>query len=34
MNIIKIAEKDIENGRVRKAEDVFKDLRKKINETI
>jgi prevent-host-death family protein len=34
MNIIKIAEKDIENGRVRKAEDVFKDLRKKINERI
>jgi prevent-host-death family protein len=34
MNIIKIAEKDIENGRIRKAEDVFKDLRKKINENI
>jgi prevent-host-death family protein len=34
MNIIKIAEKDIDNGRVRKAEDVFKDLRKKINEKI
>jgi prevent-host-death family protein len=34
MNIIKIAEKDMENGRVRKAEDVFKDLRKKLNETI
>jgi prevent-host-death family protein len=34
MNIIKIAENDIENGRVRKAEDVFKDLRKKINERI
>jgi prevent-host-death family protein len=34
MNIIKIAEKDIENGRVRKAEDVFNDLRKKINEKL
>jgi prevent-host-death family protein len=33
MNIIKIAEKDIKNGRVRKAEDVFDDLRKTINET-
>jgi prevent-host-death family protein len=32
MNIIKIAEKDIETGRVRKAEDVFKDLRERINE--
>jgi hypothetical protein len=30
MNIIKIAEKDIENGRVKKADDVFKELRKKI----
>jgi len=29
MNIIKIAEKDIENGRVRKADDVFNDLRDK-----
>ena len=27
MNIIKIAEKDIENGRVRKADDVFNDLK-------
>ena len=30
MNIIKIAEKDIENGRIRKADDVFKDLRGKL----
>jgi prevent-host-death family protein len=30
MNIIKIAEKDIEEGRVRMADDVFKDLREKI----
>jgi prevent-host-death family protein len=34
LNIIKIAEKDIENGDVRKAEDVFKDLRKTISEKI
>jgi len=27
MNIIKIAEKDIENGRVRKSDDVFNDLK-------
>ena len=32
MNIIKIAEKDIQNGKVRKADDVFKDLRKRISE--
>jgi prevent-host-death family protein len=32
MNIIKIAEKDITDGRVRKADDVFNDIRKKINE--
>jgi prevent-host-death family protein len=32
MNIIKIAEKDIENGRVRKADDVFKELKGKIVE--
>ena len=32
MNIIKLAETDIENGKVRKADDVFKDLRKKITE--
>jgi prevent-host-death family protein len=32
MNIIKIAEKDIENGKVRKANDVFNDLRKKIEQ--
>jgi prevent-host-death family protein len=30
MNIIKIAEKDIENGNIKKAEDVFKDLRERI----
>jgi prevent-host-death family protein len=30
MNIIKLAEDDIKNGRVKKAEDVFGDLRKKI----
>jgi len=30
MNIIKIAEKDIENGRVRKSDDVFNDLKEKI----
>ena len=29
MNIIKLAEKDIENGLVRSADDVFKDLREK-----
>ncbi len=32
MNIIKTAEKDIEDGNVRKADDVFKDLRERINE--
>jgi len=32
MNIIKIAEKDIENVNVKKADDVFKDLRKRITE--
>ena len=32
MNIIKIAEKDIENRRVRKADDVFNDLRERIKE--
>ncbi|GHV64606.1 antitoxin [Spirochaetia bacterium] len=32
LNIIKIAEKDIAQGRMRKAEDIFSDLRKKINE--
>jgi len=26
MNIIKIAEKDVENGKVRKADDVFKEI--------
>ena len=32
MNILKIAEKDVENGRIRKADDVFKELSKKITE--
>jgi prevent-host-death family protein len=32
MNIIKIAENDVKNGRVRKADDVFNDLRKKITK--
>jgi prevent-host-death family protein len=32
MNIIKIAERDIEHRRVRKADDVFNDLREKIKE--
>ena len=32
MNILKIAEKDIENGKIKKADDVFKELRKKISE--
>jgi prevent-host-death family protein len=32
MNIIKIAENDIKNGKVKKADDVFNDLRKKIDE--
>jgi len=32
MNIIKLAELDIENGKVRKADDVFNDLREKIAE--
>jgi len=30
MNILKLAEKDIENGRVRKSDDVFNDLKEKI----
>ena len=30
MNIIKIAENDIEKGNVRKADDVFKELRKRL----
>jgi len=30
MNIIKMAEKDVKNGKVRRADDVFKDLRKRI----
>ena len=30
MNILKVAEKDIENGRVRKAADVFRDLNEKL----
>ena len=32
MNIIKLAETDVENGKVRKADDVFKDLMEKITE--
>jgi len=32
MNIIKIAEKDIENGKLREASDVFEDLRERITE--
>jgi len=32
MNILKIAEKDIENGKIKKADDVFKELRKRITE--
>ena len=32
MNIIKIAEDDIKNGRVRNADDVFKELCEKITE--
>jgi prevent-host-death family protein len=32
MNIVKIGEADIKNGRVKKTSDVFKDLRKLIKE--
>jgi len=32
MNILKIAEKDIKNGKVKKADDVFKSLREKIEK--
>jgi len=32
MNIIKLAEKDIKNGNVKKADDVFKSLREKIEK--
>ena len=32
MNIMKLAEKDIENGKVRRADDVFKDLKERITE--
>jgi len=32
MNIIKIAEKDIKNGNVKKADDVFKNMRERIAE--
>lgn len=32
MNIIKIAEKDIEDGRVKRADDAFKELKKKITK--
>jgi prevent-host-death family protein len=34
MNIIKMSEGDIKNGRVKKADDVFKDLRERITEKI
>ena len=30
MKILKIAEKDIENGKIKKADDVFKEFRKRI----
>ena len=32
MNIIKIAEKDIENGNVKKADEVFSELKKRLAE--
>ena len=32
MNIIKIAENDVETGKVRRANDVFKDLKERITE--
>jgi len=32
MNIIKIAEKDIKNGNVKKADDVFKGIRERITK--
>jgi len=32
MNIIKIAENDVKNGKVRRADDVFRDLRERIAE--
>jgi len=32
MNILSIAERDIKNGDLRKADDVFKDLRERLNE--
>ena len=32
MNIIKLAEGDVENGKIRKVDDVFKDLKEKITE--
>ena len=32
LNLIKIAENDIKNGKTRKADDVFSDLRQKIAE--
>jgi len=34
MNIIKIAEKDVENGKVRKADEVFKDLKARITKNV
>ena len=30
MNLIKVAEKDVQNGSVRKAEEVFSDIKKRI----
>jgi len=32
MNIIKLAEKDIEEGKVKEADEVFQDIRKRISE--
>jgi prevent-host-death family protein len=32
MNIIKLAEKDIKDGKVKEADEVFKDIRKRISE--
>ena len=32
ISIIKLAEKDVENGEVRKADDIFKDLWEKMTE--
>jgi hypothetical protein len=32
LNLVKIAENDIKNGKTKKADDVFSGLRQKINE--